>query len=235
VRGKLRYVRETIAEELLSSVRSSRNTRLRKLPKGSIYWRARLGSASEIMVDGHVSWEEERPFTERDMKPISNWQSEGRANPRRIPYLYLASTRETALAEVRPWIGSSISVAQFSTERDLTVIDCAKNHEKKMLRTLVLYDKMLDEKDGIWMAIDQAFAEPVTRNEESGQYIPTQIIAELFKNQGYDGILYKSVLSRDGYNLALFDVYDASMVDCTLYTVGSISFDFQPLEVSRGR
>ncbi|MFZ0569740.1 MAG: RES domain-containing protein [Rhodomicrobium sp.] len=44
------------------------------------------------------------------MKPIPNWLSEGRANPRGIPYLYLASTRDTALAEVRPWIGSHITV-----------------------------------------------------------------------------------------------------------------------------
>ena len=49
---------------------------------------------------------------------------------------------------------------------DLNVIDCSKNHEKKMLRTLVLYDKMLGREDGIWMAIDQAFAEPVTRTKK---------------------------------------------------------------------
>ena len=126
-----------------------------------------------------------------------------------------------------------ISVAQFRTERDLTVIDCSKHHEKKMLRALVLYDKMLGREDGIWMAIDQAFAEPVTRNEESGQYIPTQIIAELFKSEGYNGILYKSLLSEDGYNLVLFDVDDASMDDCTLYTAASINFDFQPYKEPR--
>ena len=97
-------------------MRSSCGGRQHKIPKGSVYWRARLGSASELIVDGDVSWDEERPFAESDMKPISNWQAEGRANPRGIPYLYLASTRETALAEVRPWIGSLISVAQFRTE-----------------------------------------------------------------------------------------------------------------------
>ena len=62
-------------------MRSSCGSRLLKLPKGSIYWRARLESASELIVDGDVSWGEARPFAEGDMKPISNWQSEGRANP----------------------------------------------------------------------------------------------------------------------------------------------------------
>jgi RES domain-containing protein len=42
------------------------------------------------------------------MKPIPKWQGEGRANPRGIPVLYLATHRETALAEVRPWIGAVI-------------------------------------------------------------------------------------------------------------------------------
>jgi hypothetical protein len=161
------------------------------------------------------------------MKPIPNWQSEGRANPRGIPYLYLATTRDTALAEVRPWIGSKISVAQFMIERDLNVIDCSKHHKKEFIRALKLYDKMLNREDGIWAAIDQAFAQPVTRNDESGQYIPTQIIAELFKREGFDGIQYKSLLSENGLNLVLFNLEDASVVgQTTLCTTDSIRFDF---------
>lgn len=36
-------------------------------------------------------------------------------------------------------------------------------------------------------------------------YVPTQVIAELLKNSGYDGIFYKSSLSKDGVNVAFFD------------------------------
>ena len=77
------------------------------------------------------------------------------------------------------------------------------------------------------MAIDRAFATPVSRDEESKEYIPTQIIAELFKSAGYDGIVYKSLLSNDGFNLALFNLDNAAVVRCALFKVDSISFGFQ--------
>jgi hypothetical protein len=160
------------------------------------------------------------------MKPISNWQSEGRANPRGIPYLYLATTRDTALAEVRPWIGATISVAQLQVRRDLNVIDCSKHHSKDSVLSLIR-DRTRPTEDGMWMAIDRAFATPVGRDDESKEYVPTQIIAELFKSEGFDGIVYKSLLSDDGFNLAVFNLDDAGVVHCALYKADAIHFDFQ--------
>src|ERR1700674_5064850 len=62
------------------------------IPKGNIYWRARLGCESEEITDDNgglrVIHDEDRPYSKDKMKPISNRQSEGRANPRGIPYLY---------------------------------------------------------------------------------------------------------------------------------------------------
>lgn len=40
------------------------------------------------------------------MKPLSNSASEGRANPKGIPYLYVATDKETAMSEVRPSLGA---------------------------------------------------------------------------------------------------------------------------------
>jgi hypothetical protein len=160
------------------------------------------------------------------MKPVSNWQSEGRANPRGIPYLYLATTRDTALAEVRPWIGATISVANFLVTRDLSVVDCSKNNSMNSLLDII-GDHSRPREDGIWMAIDRAFATPVSRDDESKEYIPTQIIAELFKAAGYDGIVYKSLLSDDGFNLALFNLADASVTHCALFKAASIRFKFE--------
>jgi hypothetical protein len=193
-------------------------------------WRARLGCEYEEVVDDDTSYlkvvhEEERPYGTSAMKPISNWQSEGRANPRGIPYLYLATTREIALAEVRPWIGATISVAQLQIRRDLNVIDCSKHYAKDSLFD-VIGDQTRREEDGMWVAIDQAFATPVSRDEESKEYVPTQIIAELFKAEGFDGIVYKSLLSDDGFNLAIFNLDDANVIHCALYKAASIHFDF---------
>ena len=78
----------------------------------------------------------------------------------------------------------------------------------------------------MWMAIDRAFATPVSRDDEPKEYIPTQIIAEVFKSEGFDGITYKSLLSDDGFNLALFDLEAAGIVHCALRKVSAIRFDF---------
>ena len=80
--------------------------------------------------------------------------------------------------------------------------------------------------DGIWFAIDNAFATPVSKDDETKGYIPTQIIAELFKSAGYDGVMYKSLLSEDGLNLALFNLNDAEVTKGTVVQAGSISFKF---------
>jgi len=79
----------------------------------------------------------------------------------------------------------------------------------------------------MWTAIDRAFATPVSRDDESKEYVPTQIIAELFKSKGFDGIYYKSLLSDDGFNLALFNLDDAGVIHCALYKADAIHFDFQ--------
>ena len=51
--------------------------------------------------------------------------------------------------------------------------------------------------------------------------MPSQIIAELFKVTGYDGVAYRSALG-DGHNVALFDLDAASPINFCLYSVASI-------------
>ena len=232
VKTNLRYVRSRAENDFLESVLGSCKERKLTMRARRPFWRARKGCEFELVTQKdeniEVCHDEERPYSEKEMKPIANWQSEGRANPRGIPYLYLATTRDTALAEIRPWVGSTISVAQFRTNRDLDIIDCSKHHSKEETLSL-LGSTAHTREDGIWMAIDQAFATPVTRDDESGEYIPTQIIAEMFKCEGYDGIAYKSFLSDDGFNVVLFNLNDADVELCALYKVASIRFDFQPV------
>jgi hypothetical protein len=233
VKSNLRFVRSKTASSFLDEILASCTGRRVTIPQKKLFWRARLGCESEEVIDGddgdlRVGHMEDRPYSPSGMKPIPNWQSEGRANPRGIPCLYLATTRDTALAEVRPWIGATISVAQLRIMRDLTLIDCSKHHAKDSLLEII-GDKARPREDGIWIAIDRAFATPVSRDDESKEYIATQIIAELFKSTGYDGIVYKSLLSEDGFNLALFNLNDAEVVNSALFKADSISFDFHDM------
>jgi hypothetical protein len=236
VKSGLRYVRSKASEQFLAKVRASCATRRLVIPQKEIFWRARLGCEYEQVSNTHpditVVHDEERPYKQEGMKPIPNWQGEGRANPRGIPSLYLATTRDTALAEVRPWLGATISVAQLQVERCLHVIDCAKHHSRDSIVSIdslvrVFRDHTKTEEDGIWFAIDRAFATPVSKEDEARDYIPTQIIAELFKSEGYDGIVYKSLLSDDGLNIALFNLDDANVIHGALFKTDSINFGFK--------
>src|SRR5262252_4924229 len=49
----------------------------------------------------------------------------------------------------------------------------------------------------------------------------TQIIAELFKRHGFDGVAYKSSLGP-GHNIAFFDLDAADLINCFLFEVKSV-------------
>ena len=51
-------------------------------------------------------------------------------------------------------------------------------------------------------------------------------IAELSKNEGYDGLAYKSAFGDHGYNIALFHHADAELTTCVLHQVKSLEFSF---------
>jgi hypothetical protein len=117
-----------LASSFLDDVIASCESRKLLISKGRIFWRARLGCETDNIVhhygDIDVITPKERPYEASGMKPKPNWQIEGRANPPGIPCLYLATTRDTALSEIRPWIGATISVAELQIARNLNIIDC---------------------------------------------------------------------------------------------------------------
>jgi len=217
-----RYIYPPEIQRFLQTVLETAKERVETIHKDSILWRAQLGHdwREESEDVGKV----EAPHPPKRMCPLSEKAIEGRANPKGIPYLYLASNRETALAEVRPWIGSYISVGQFKILRELRVVNCTTNG-----KGFIYFFKEPPAKEraeAAWGAIDRAFAKPVTQSEDVADYAPTQAIAELFKTNGFDGIAYRSSLGK-GHNIALFDVQAAEIISCHLFEVRNIKFDFQ--------
>ena len=204
-----------------------------KLPTGKVLWRAQIGSRKWARTDGDGhSWSEDAPFAPERMKPLPWNPSEGRVNPRGIAYLYLATDRETAIAEVRPWSGALVSVGAFKTKRDLRLVDCTRYHGKGGSWSYLLgvpieeWDHLnqtqIDE--AVWSDIDTAFSSPVDPSDEFVSYIPTQIIAEQFIADGFDGVVYKSALNERGINLAIFRLEDADMERSHLFTVRGVRY-----------
>lgn len=89
-----------------------------------------------------------------------------------------------------------------------------------------------DEKErteAVWTDMDNAFSIPTSNTNFNSDYVPTQIIAELIKSLGYDGIAYKSSLA-DGHNITLFDLDAATISERNIYKVKQVNFGFDSVE-----
>ena len=133
------------------------------------------------------------------------------------------------MSEVRPWIGSYMSCGYFKTTRDLKIIDCSMYHSTKNFLIYFREPGQENRDKAVWTNIDQAFSEPVTLEDDTADYVPTQVIAELFKSEGYDGIAYKSAFGDEGYNIVLFDLDAVKIVSCQLHKVETAEFSFVEL------
>ena len=74
----------------------------------------------------------DQPFPVDKMgAPPKHLATHGRANPAGIPYLYLASDKETAVSEIRPHTGEVASVADFSLRSTLNIVDLRSPRRKQ--------------------------------------------------------------------------------------------------------
>lgn len=141
------------------------------------------------------------------------------------------------MSEVRPWLGSMISLGYFQIQRDLSLVDCTRNSTQTQKFYFTAPERELWD-DIVWSDIDRAFTTPVTRVDDSGDYVATQILVELFRDQGFDGIAYGSAFGERSTNLALFDLSCAELHSCQLHEVSSVKMNFRerdgPYWVKRG-
>ena len=78
----------------------------------------------------------------------------------------------------------------------------------------------------VWAQIDKAFARPVTPRDDSADYVPTQVLAEFFRANGFDGIGYRSSLGA-GHNIVLFDIDAVELTTRLLLELRSMNFEFR--------
>ena len=72
--------------------------------------------------------------------------------------------------------------------------------------------------------IDRALAWPVERSDQVAEYAPTQLIAEMFKQQGLDGIGYRSSLGPK-HNIAPVDLDAADVIGGVVWSVDEIKVE----------
>ena len=238
VRQSRRYVWDKEVHKFLDTVLQTRNSRDVQIPKGSILWRAQLGihDASTYDEEGNEIEVRYSGLGPERMKPLVHGAREGRVNSAGITVLYLATKLQTAISEVRPWIGSEVSAAQFKVTRDLRAIDLSRGFGKSSFDYLTI-PQLMDEdpvepdkkEQAVWSAIDNAFSKPITLSEDPSEYVPTQILAELFQAEGYEALVYRSQFGENGYNIAMFNVEDAEILSCAPYEVESIEVKYKQI------
>ncbi|CAO1654921.1 RES family NAD+ phosphorylase [Parasphingorhabdus sp. NYA22] len=236
VRQRSRYVWGEKVDAFLDTVLATIRNRGGNLNEGTVFYRAQLGVNWQNLIDDEDNWIGEDVWAHGSsrMKPLADRAKEGRANAVGIPVLYMGSCAETAVSEIRPWIGEEVSLSQCKLLRPLKTLDLTLGHGKSSSSFAFLGDKPLsaEEKEkAVWIDIDNAFSRPVRLTDDQADYAPTQILAELFRSHGYDAIGYKSQFGDDGdkkgYNIAVFNPDDVEIVTGAPCEVTSIKVGFQ--------
>jgi hypothetical protein len=235
VRRSRRFIMDLDERAFLRTVLATIQDRDVELKMGQLLYRAQRGVDWCERTDDEGNWigEDLWAYGASRMKPLADRAREGRANPTGIPVLYVGSSVETAISEIRPWVGAEVSVATCQVLRPLRTLDLSVGHGQSSFSGAAFKyslggpEPSAEEKErAVWVDIDNAFSKPVTMSDDQADYAPTQILAELFRSAGYEAIVYKSHFGdcgeKRGYNIAIFDMEAVEVVSCAPYGIESI-------------
>ena len=225
-----RYVLNKKWSRFIETILFTAKKRERILKNKMVLFRTRIGSDEREYEDKNGNYRiDVNPLPPQEIDaPPGEKTIEGRINPRGISYLYLANDIETSISEVRPWLKQSVSVGHFSLRRDITVIDASQDKHSRHVLSEEKIDQASEKWEAyVWRDINYSFSFPVRVGEEHNQYVPTQYLSECFKNAGYDGIVYKSSFTKEGYNVALFDSKVTRLLGTQLFDIESITYDYR--------
>jgi len=155
------------------------------------------------------------------MTPSPSKVKNGRANPAGIAFWYGATDAETAVAEMRPWKGAIVSVAELQATRNLLLVDCGNTQRMVAPSTTVGESR---QERFVWNSIGEAFTRPVDPERIDIEYVPTQMLADAFKTSGFDGIRYKSHLG-DGSNVGVFELSAIAIGKREVWSVKDVKYE----------
>ena len=178
----------------------------------AVWYRARIMAGDAPYVIGEMG------------APPNRLVSHGRANPPGIPYLYIGSRPDTAVAEVRPHTGETACVADFTIAGGLAAVDL--RDPRQLVSPFVLADAaaigQLRADLPFLERLGEELTRPVLPRGAAIDYVPSQYLCEFIKKSGYDGVVYRSSVS-EGINLALFDPNRAIPGQVEIYGVKSVA------------
>jgi hypothetical protein len=133
----------------------------------------------------------------------------GRMNARGIPVFYGANTRNAAIAEVRPPVGSQVAVAPFDIIRKLRLLDLTALSDIRVTGSLSDFGLAGRMEGAVFLrSLSARLTRPVMPDDEPFEYLATQAVADFLATQAsvpIDGIIFPSVQAAGAVlNIVLF-------------------------------
>ncbi|PMP11892.1 hypothetical protein BCS92_19300 [Vibrio tasmaniensis] len=178
------------------------NSVKRVIKKGTTLYRGRLTSD-----DKHRQSFQRKP-SELLGAPPSLLAANNRMSPPGISFMYTANNPQTAIAEIRPYVGDTIAVGSFITKKTLTFFDFTLLDSAKLKSASILTSPKQDKfyQHGYLLnTLHELISKPFRAT--SLNYIQTQMFAETIRNYDngmFDGIIFKSSQLEGGINYVIF-------------------------------
>ncbi|MBL7544345.1 MAG: RES family NAD+ phosphorylase [Bdellovibrionaceae bacterium] len=160
-----------------------------QINKGEYFYRARKSST---LLD-----------SDQMGAPPKELSTEGRANPRGIPYLYLGKNEKICRKEIKTQ--SSCSIGLFELTQNIKVVDFSNHYITSPFYFGNKISSYVGSIEILKMYINE-MSKPADPDHAYLDYLPTQYICERMKKSDYDGILFKSSFAQNNsdLNLTLF-------------------------------
>lgn len=142
----------------------------------------------------------------------------GRCNPEHVSFLYAANDKHTAVAEVRPFIRDSVSVATLKVKKELRLVDFYYEFDEQGI--IVIKDLFMHELRSEFSFVNKG-------NKED--YLITQYLTLLAQNVGFDGIRFRSTLVQEGTNYVIFNNENCIPVTSKMYIIPKITYSLLPI------
>jgi hypothetical protein len=180
--------------------------------EGSRVYRARKNSGSEPL-----------PIDKMGAPPVG-LASAGRANPNGISYLYVASTVNTAISELRPHKNEKLTIAELEvvSETPLKLIDLRNPRRTISPFQRLDYIEQLVSDIELLVRLGTDLTQPVLLDDAALEYLPSQYLCEYIKSIGYDGVIYESALGN-GFNFAIFNASNVRAISTSDHVVDEVS------------
>jgi len=168
-----------------------------------------------------------KPFKMKEMgKPPKNLVSNGRANPIGIPYLYVASSIDTAISEIRGYKSEIVTIVEYQIKSNLELADLGD--PKNTISPFELNDdnelEMIYKNLPFLTLLGNELSKPIIPRETNLEYLPSQYLCELLKLIGFHGIIYKSSVS-DGNNYVIFKDNKLKATNTYQYQIVNVTTD----------